>query len=120
MDYIEKEREISEVATTLGCFSSKPNLPALAGSGSVGDGSGMYHPNFCCILPQGLNAMLANSKKHYAERETPDNVLPLGVHYSGRAGFKEVPDFMSDFIEWHGRMDLLTDRVYREILRKIR
>ena len=34
--------------------------------------------------------------------------------------FKEVPDFMSDFIEWHGRMDLLRDRVYREILRKIR
>lgn len=27
---------------------------------------------------------------------------------------------MSDFIEWHGRMDLLRDRVYREILRKIR
>ncbi len=23
------------MATTLGCFSSKPNLPALAGSGSV-------------------------------------------------------------------------------------
>ena len=34
--------------------------------------------------------------------------------------FKEVPDFMIDFIEWHGRMDLLRDRVYREILRKIR
>ena len=30
--------------------------------------------------------MLANSKKHYAEGETPDNVLPLGVYYSGRAG----------------------------------
>ena len=51
-----------------------------------GDGSGMYHPDFCCILPQRLNAMLANSKKHYAEGETPDNVLPLGVYYSGRAG----------------------------------
>lgn len=51
-----------------------------------GDGSGMYHPDFCCILPQGLNAMLANSKKHYAEGESPDNVLPLGVYYSGRVG----------------------------------
>lgn len=51
-----------------------------------GDGSGMYHPDFCCILPQGLNAMLANSKKHYAEGETPDNVLPLGVYYGGRPG----------------------------------
>ena len=51
-----------------------------------GDGSGMYHPDYCCILPQGLNALLANSKKHYAEGETPDSVLPLGVYYSGRTG----------------------------------
>ena len=51
-----------------------------------GNGSGMYHPDFCCILPQGLNALLANSKKHYKDGETPDNVLPLGVRYSSRAG----------------------------------
>lgn len=49
-----------------------------------GDGSGMYCPDFCCILPKGLNAMLANSKKHYKEGETPDDVLPLGVKYSGK------------------------------------
>lgn len=51
-----------------------------------GDGSGMYHPDFCCILPQGLNTLLANCKKHYKEGETSDNVLPLGVSYSGKTG----------------------------------
>ena len=51
-----------------------------------GDGSGMYHPDFCCILPKCLNSLLANSKKHYKEGETPDNVLPLGVRYSGKTG----------------------------------
>ncbi len=49
-----------------------------------GDGSGMYHPDFCCILPKGLNTMLANTKKHYKEGETPDNVLPLGVKYNSK------------------------------------
>lgn len=51
-----------------------------------GDGSGMYHPDLCCILPKGLNTMLANSKKHYKEGETPDNVLPLGVRYNSNTG----------------------------------
>lgn len=50
-----------------------------------GDGSGMYHPDFCCILPQGLNTMLANNKKHYKEGETKDNTLPLGVRYNGKS-----------------------------------
>lgn len=49
-----------------------------------GDGSGMYHPDFCCILPKGLNTLLANSKKHYKEGGTPENTLPLGVRYSNR------------------------------------
>lgn len=51
-----------------------------------GDGSGMYHPDFCCILPKGLNTLLANAKKHYKDGETPDNVLPLGVSYNGKTG----------------------------------
>ena len=51
-----------------------------------GDGSGMYCPDFCCILPKGLNTLLANSKKHYKEEQTEDNVLPLGVRYSGKTG----------------------------------
>ena len=51
-----------------------------------GDGSGMYHPDFCCILPKGLNTLLANSKKHYKEGETSDNVFPLGVSYNSKTG----------------------------------
>ena len=49
-----------------------------------GDGSEMYHEDLCCILPKGLNTMLANAKKHYEEGETPDNVLPLGVRYNSK------------------------------------
>lgn len=49
-----------------------------------GDDSGIYHPDFCCILPKGLNTLLANAKKHYKDGETPDNVLPLGVRYNGK------------------------------------
>lgn len=49
-----------------------------------GDGSGMYHEDFCCLLPKGLNTLLANSKKHYKDGETPDNTLPLGVRYNGK------------------------------------
>ena len=49
-----------------------------------GDGSGMYCPDFCCILPKGLNTLLANSKKHYKEGQTEDNVLPLGVRYNSK------------------------------------
>ena len=49
-----------------------------------GDGSGMYAPQFCCLLPKGLNTMLANSKKHYKEGESPENTLPLGVRYNSK------------------------------------
>lgn len=49
-----------------------------------GDGSGMYCPNFCCILPKGLNTLLANSKKHYDIGQTPNDVLPLGVRYNSK------------------------------------
>jgi len=49
-----------------------------------GDGSGMYHPDFCCILPKGLNAMLANSKKPYFKGKTEENSLPLGVRYNSK------------------------------------
>lgn len=31
-----------------------------------------------------MNTLLANSKKHYKDEETPDNVLPLGVRYSSK------------------------------------
>jgi len=49
-----------------------------------GDGSGMYHTDFCCILPKGLNTLLANSKKHYFEGKTEKNSLPLGVRYNSK------------------------------------
>lgn len=51
-----------------------------------GNGSGMYYPDYCCILPQGLNTLLTNCKKHYGEGETPENTLPLGVRYSSKTG----------------------------------
>lgn len=50
-----------------------------------GNGSKIYSPEHCCILPQGLNTLLTNCKKHYAE-ESKDSILPLGVRYSGRTG----------------------------------
>ena len=49
-----------------------------------GDGSGMYAPKFCCILPQSLNSMLSNCKKHYLEGQEKEDVLPLGVRYNGK------------------------------------
>ena len=49
-----------------------------------GNGSKIYSSKTICILPQGLNTLLANSKKHYKDGETPDNVLPLGVRYNGK------------------------------------
>ena len=49
-----------------------------------GDGSKVYSPETICILPQGINTLLANCKKHYKDGETPDNVLPLGVRYNDK------------------------------------
>ncbi len=49
-----------------------------------GDGTGRYSPEFCCLLPKGLNTLLANSKKHYEEGQTPKNTLPLGVRYNSK------------------------------------
>lgn len=51
-----------------------------------GNGSKVYSPETICILPQGLNTLLANCKKHYKDGETPDNVLPLGVRYNSKIG----------------------------------
>lgn len=47
-------------------------------------GNKEYAPDKCCILPQTLNTMLSNRKKHYSSRRTRRNnpVLPLGVRYS--------------------------------------
>lgn len=47
-----------------------------------GDGSKLYSPDNCCILPQVLNALLANCKKHYFKDANKDDgdLLPLGVN----------------------------------------
>lgn len=49
-----------------------------------GDGSKIYSPETCCILPKSLNAILANCKKHYREEQNKENTLPFGVKYNGK------------------------------------
>lgn len=49
-----------------------------------GKGSYTYSPSTCCLLPQGLNTMMANSKKHYKDGENKDNTLPLGVRHNSK------------------------------------
>ena len=44
-----------------------------------GDGSMMYSPDTCCILPQTLNNLIVNCKKSYLKEQTREDVLPLGV-----------------------------------------
>lgn len=51
-----------------------------------GDGSKMYSPQTGCILPQGLNTLLSNCKKHYKDGDNENNVLPLGVRYNSKNG----------------------------------
>ena len=43
-----------------------------------GNGSNMYSPETCCILPQGLNSFIANCKRHYFGDDR-ENALPIGV-----------------------------------------
>ena len=43
-----------------------------------GDGSNMYSPETCCILPQSLNSFIANCKRHYYG-DSRENALPMGV-----------------------------------------
>lgn len=43
-----------------------------------GNGSNMYSPETCCILPQGLNSFIANCKRHYFG-DDKENALPIGV-----------------------------------------
>lgn len=49
-----------------------------------GNGSKEYGSDTCCILPQGLNTLLSNCKKHYRENQTADTVLPMGIRYNGK------------------------------------
>lgn len=44
-----------------------------------GNGSNMYSPETCCILPQSLNSFIANCKRHY-RGDDRENALPMGVN----------------------------------------
>ncbi len=38
------------------------------------------------VVRNPRNTLLTNCKKHYKENNDPNNVLPLGVRYSGKTG----------------------------------
>ena len=48
-------------------------------------GNKEYAPKVCSILPQTLNTMLSNCKKHKMPKWKADKGLPLGVRYDKRA-----------------------------------
>lgn len=48
----------------------------------LGNGSMMYSPQTCCIVPQTINTMMANSKKHNNQNWKAAADLPLGVRYN--------------------------------------
>ena len=47
-------------------------------------GNKEYVPDKCCIIPQTLNTMLSNCKKHRSKSKNARNDLPLGVRYDSR------------------------------------
>lgn len=48
-------------------------------------GNKEYAPDRCCIIPQTLNTMLSNCKKHRSIWKNARMDLPLGVRYDSRA-----------------------------------
>ena len=62
-------------------------------------GNKEYAPDKCCIIPQTLNTMLSNCKKHkLPEWKTSKMNLPLGVRYDSRMGmyYGEIKPFGHD------------------------
>lgn len=60
-----------------------------------------YAPDKCCIIPQTLNTMLSNCKKHKLSKwRTSKMNLPLGVRYSGsmKMYYGEIKPFGHDEI----------------------
>jgi len=45
-------------------------------------GNSVYAPDKCCIIPQTINTMLSNCKKHSMPKWKKSSDLPLGVRYS--------------------------------------
>lgn len=55
-----------------------------------GNGSKLYSPENCCILPQGLNNLIVNCKKHYSKDEHHKDILPLGVRENHGVFYGEI------------------------------
>ena len=47
-------------------------------------GNKEYAPDKCCIIPQTLNTMLSNCKKHRSQSKFARTDLPLGVRYDSK------------------------------------
>ena len=63
-----------------------------------GNGSMMYSPKTCCIVPQTINTMMSNSKKHNNPNLTIASELPLGVRFdaSKNVYYGEITPFGHD------------------------
>lgn len=64
-------------------------------------GNSEYSPDKCCILPQTLNTMLSNCKKHKLPKWKSSSMnLPLGVRYSSsmKMYYAEIKPFGHDEI----------------------
>ena len=62
-------------------------------------GNKEYSPDKCYIIPQTLNTMLSNCKKHkLSEWKIAKMNLPLGVHYDSKMGmyYVEIKPFGYD------------------------
>ncbi len=57
-----------------------------------GNGSNEYASKNCCLLPQGLNTLLTNCKKHYTDMDLlrKDKILPLGVRKANGKYYGEI------------------------------
>ena len=60
-----------------------------------GNGSKMYGEETCCILPQTLNTMMTNCKKHDNSNYKTAAGLPLGVRYNEKTNmyYGEITPF---------------------------
>ena len=61
-------------------------------------GNKEYAPDKCCIIPQTLNTMLSNCKKHRSKSKNAGNDLPLGVRYDSKLNmyYGEIRPFGHD------------------------
>ena len=55
-----------------------------------GNGNKLYSLEDCCILPQGLNNLIVNCKKHYSKDKQDKDILPLGVRQNHGVYYGEI------------------------------